>query len=151
MFGLTFLESASLLALGAVFAAIFGFCSGWMLGLISYRREQKRRTVAELDKVCDELLRLAVEYWSSAVNDQNRAEMQVLAGKIRSIEVLLSYFVSEYFDNRVESLRNVIRIVTGSNFGGKNREPDEEQMSLSVAAIVNLRFSVYDKKRRIGK
>ncbi|MGI9337466.1 MAG: hypothetical protein ACR2P4_03020 [Gammaproteobacteria bacterium] len=140
------LDSALVVALGAtswgvVLSALMGCIFNWYRD----KRARQKRIVEEFEHLCGDFLRIAAEYWSSPVDDGNRRKMQSLEGQIIASEFLLSRFISENFGNNAASMRaaikNVRRVVTGGDFGNETRYADQERMTISIAAIVELRFA----------
>lgn len=137
---LGFFHLAAVAILGALFSAIFGYVSN----LHRDRQEWRRRIVGEFENICDNYMKIVAEYWSSPVDNDNRRVMQPLAGQITAMGFLLARFVSQNFSDNASvrlAFISVRRDVTGGNFGSENRDADHERMTLSVAAIVKLRFA----------
>lgn len=140
MSGIGLSDLAMVAILGAFCAAVFGYISNRLRDW----QEQRRRIVGEFEAICDNYMKIVAEYWSSPVDDDNRRLMRPLEGRIAATGLLLARFVGENFGNHAGvclAFEDVRRDATGGDFGSGTRDADRERMTISIAAIVKLRFA----------
>ena len=130
--------------LGAAFAAICAYFFNARLARRTREWESKRHVVLTAERFCDELMALAVEYWSEKSSDETDAKSRLSVNRIAAYNHFLYCFLRENFPRNADILEKFGRmagVVAGGNFGAAKREPDAERVALSVAAIVDLRLA----------
>lgn len=131
----------------AAFAAVCTYCVQWRLAKLARQWDEKCHVVKTAERFCDELMALAIAYWSEKFigKDEDDVDARLLEYKIAAHNQLLRKFLSENFANNYDMparLWKVEESIHGDNFGTTSRETYAERVALSVAAIVNLRLTI---------
>ena len=129
----------------AFFAAGCAYFFNRRLAKLAYEWEIKRHVARTAEGFCDEIMKLAISYWSCDSNNKNSTEMRILADKISANNKLLSSFISDNFpdDDIFEDVCDVIDAVSEApEFGQTNRLADSERVARCITAIVGLRMKI---------
>ena len=95
---------------------------------------------------CDELADLAIAYWSQKIDDNNKAEMALLADKIAARNSLLLSYVGKNFPPLLKDAWQVVYVVAGGDFGKERRKEDSGLVAHSVSEIVQLRMAISETR-----
>ena len=103
------------------------------------------KAFANMEGFCDELLDMAINYWSTDNSPDNTERMSVLEQKISAHITMIWAFVEDNF-TKTDHVRFIMKTmsneITGGSFGGDAKKADREKVKKSVDAIVELRRAI---------
>ena len=135
--------------LSIFFAAFCAFIFNSVHVRITNKMQKREKAVESVEKFCDELLDMAIEYWSADNSPENNDRMSILSQKISAYNMLIALFIKDNF-LQTDDLRSIVKAMTNEltsdQFAENTKKASKKRVAESVGAIVELRMAIRKSK-----